>query len=40
MRQEASLDEKLETYFINYYFHGLFKPTLKRIQILASLLKR
>lgn len=40
MRQEGSLDEKLETYFMNYYFHGLFKPTLKGIQILASLLKR
>ena len=37
MRQKGSLDEKLETYFMNYYLHRLFKPTLKGIQILSKL---
>lgn len=40
MRQKCSLDEKLETYFMNMYTHGLFKPILYGIQLLARVLKR
>lgn len=40
MRQKGSLDEKLETYFMNMYTHGLFKPILYGIQLLARVLKR
>ena len=40
MRHKGSLDEKLETYFMGYYVHGLFEPILHVIQIGAKLLKR
>lgn len=40
MRQKGSLDEKLETYFMNDYTHGLFKPTLSGVQMMAKVLKR
>ena len=40
MRHKGSLDEKLETYFMGYYVHGLFEPILHAIQIGAKLLKR
>ena len=40
MRHKGSLDEKLETYFMGYYVHGLFESILHVIQIGAKLLKR
>ncbi len=36
IRSNGSLDERLETYFMNYYLHRLFKPILNGIQLISK----